>query len=377
MAIENATLFERSDARLQEQTRRLEALIQSLSDGLILSRPEGTVVYANRRVAELADLSQQDVIGTSAAKVLDRILANTTLAEEDRTEIRRAINGPEGSRAEIPLQERGRPIYLRLESFGVSDSRGISLGRGLFIHDITADYELDRLKTSLISTVSHELRTPLAAIKGYATTLLAEDVQWEPAAQREFISVISAESDRLSSLVNNLLDLSRIEAGSLKVFLLECHLEELIRNAVSQARLNPAQLEARIEPGLPAFFADPARLETVLRNLFENSLKYGGPEARIQLAVRMEHNAFIFRIQDDGPGIPAEESGRVFERFYRIDEGLARVTSGAGLGLAICRGLVRAHGGEIWVEPQEAGTCIAFSIPVIRPRTPGEPQVVS
>ena len=91
----------------------------------------------------------------------------------------------------------------------------------------------------------------------------------------------------------------------------------------------------------------------------------------------MEHNAFIFRIQDDGPGIPAEESGRVFERFYRIDEGLARVTSGAGLGLAICRGLVRAHGGEIWVEPQEAGTCIAFSIPVIRPRTPGEPQVVS
>jgi PAS domain S-box-containing protein len=378
MAIENATLFERSDARLQEQTRRLESLIQSLSDGLILSRPDGKVVYANRRVAELANLSQEDMDATSAQNVLERILAKSTLAQKQRTQLKKAISGGDGDRNEIPLTENGRTIYLRLETFGVTDSHGISIGRGLFFHDITADYELDRMKTSLISTVSHELRTPLAAIKGYATTLLAEDVEWDRASQQEFLSVISDESDRLSNLVNNLLDLSRIEAGNLKVSLVECQIEELLSNAARQARLvSQDQLELQIEEQLPPFFADPARIETVVRNLIENSIKYGGKQVAIHVDVRIDHDAFIFRIQDNGPGIPVEESERIFERFYRIDESLARVTSGAGLGLAICRGLVRAHAGDIWVEPGGQGTCIAFSIPAIRKKTPRRKRVAS
>lgn len=364
MAIENATLFERSDARLQEQTRRLEALIHSLSDGLILSRLEGTVIYANRRVAELAGISHQELIGTSAEKILDCIFAKSDVSPNERREYHEAIIQAEGGRVEIPIQEHTRTVYLRFESFDVNDARGASMGRGLFIHDITADFELDRMKSSLISTVSHELRTPLAAIKGYATTLLAEDVQWDPGTQREFISIISAESDRLSSLVNNLLDLSRIEAGSLKLSFQKCQIEELIGSAARQAGLRPGQPDVNIAPELPPFFADSARTGTVLRNLLENSLKYGGTEVRIQVTVQIEHDSFIFRIEDDGPGIPAEESRRVFERFYRIDEGLARITSGAGLGLAICRGLVRAHGGDIWVEPRASGACIAFSIPL-------------
>ena len=364
MAIENATLFERSDARLQEQTRRLEALIHSLSDGLILSQPDGAVIYANRRVAELAGISHQELIGISAEKVLDRIFARSDIAQNELLGFQEAIMQAEGGRVEIPIQERNRTLYLRFESFSVNDSRGASIGRGLFIHDITADYELDRMKSSLISTVSHELRTPLAAIKGYASTLLADDVQWDPGAQREFISIISAESDRLSNLVNNLLDLSRIEAGNLRLAFQKCQIEVLIDNAAQQARLRPGQPDVQLAPELPPFFADPDRIGTILRNLLENSLKYGGAEVRILVTVQIEHDSFIFRIEDDGPGIPAEESRRVFERFYRIDEGLARITSGAGLGLAICRGLVRAHGGEIWVEPKAYGACIAFSIPL-------------
>jgi K+-sensing histidine kinase KdpD len=106
-------------------------------------------------------------------------------------------------------------------------------------------------------------------------------------------------------------------------------------------------------------------LETILRNLIENAAKYAGEEAQIRIQVDRNMDAIIFRVIDNGPGIPIEESQNVFESFYRLDDSLSRVTSGAGLGLAICQGLVRAHGGDIWVEPRENGACIAFSIPII------------
>jgi len=366
MAIENATLFARSDMRLQEQTRRLEALVQSFSDGLILSNLDGRVVYANRRIEELADLSAEELANAPAQNVLSRILAGAAEPQKAERIVENAIQGKAENRIDIPLAAAGRTIYLGLETFEVTDSLGISIGRGFLIHDITADRELDRMKSSLISTVSHELRTPLAAIKGYASTLLAEDVEWDHASQREFLNVISDESDRLSNLVSNLLDLSRMEAGNLRLTLQECRVQDLIQRAAKQIHLRPVeQFEVDIEAGLPSLFVDPPRFETILRNLFENSIKYGGARVRIHVEAKHSNGNLVFWVKDDGPGIPPGESQRVFQSFYRIDDSLARLVSGAGLGLAICHGLVHAHGGEIWVEPQAKGACIAFSIPGI------------
>jgi PAS domain S-box-containing protein len=368
MAIENAILFERSDMRLEEQTRRLEALIQSMEDGLILSDLKDTVVYANRRIGELASLAPEDLAGAPVDRVLGRMILQAKDAGRAQKDIQ-DILARRARRSEIVLDLTGRTICLRLEAFDVTDARATSIGHGLILQDVTLDRELDRMKSSLISTVSHELRTPLAAIKGYASTLLAEDVEWDRASQREFLSVISDETDRLSTLVNNLLDLSRIEAGSLRLSLEECHLEEMIQRAAKGSRLQTGnRFEVRIAAGLPPVYGDPPRLETVLRNLIENAVKYAGPEATIRVEVAHEQDHFVFRVSDDGPGIPPEESERIFESFYRVDNSLARIASGAGLGLAICQGLVRAHGGRIWVEPQEVGACIAFLIPLGRKR---------
>ena len=112
-------------------------------------------------------------------------------------------------------------------------------------------------------------------------------------------------------------------------------------------------------------FADRPRLETIIRNLIENSVKYAGDQATIRIGVSRQGDQIVFRVSDDGPGIPTEESQRIFESFYQVNASLARISSGAGLGLAICQGLVRAHGGEIWVEKQKRGACIAFSIPLV------------
>ena len=365
MAIENAALYTHSDMRLQQQTRRIEALVQSLIDGLILSALSGKVIYANRRIGELANLSVEDLSNASIDRVLKRIVAKAPDPVKALKRVNDALKDEKGRGAEIPILVFGRKTHLRLQIFDVNDARGIPIGRGLILRDITADRELDRMKSSLISTVSHELRTPLAAIKGYATTLLAEDVEWDTKSQREFLSIISNESDRLSALVNNLLDLSRIEAGSLNLSRVECPINEIIQSAAKQAHLQDGNhLVVDLDPGLPTLYADSPRLETVLRNLIENAVKYAGAEATVHVQVAQKNEALIFRIKDNGPGIPPEESQRIFQSFYRMDASLTRLASGAGLGLAICQGLVRAHGGDIWVEPQDHGACIAFSIPL-------------
>ena len=365
MAIENAILFERSDMRLREQTQRLEALVQSLHDGLILTDLHGKVIYANKRVGELADLSAKKLTGLHADQILAHIIDKASDKPSSKTQTQKLLSKKGERIIELAQNVQDRTIYLRLEVFNVNDEEGIPIGRGVFFHDITADRELDRMRSSLVSTVSHELRTPLAAIKGYVSTMLADDVEWDRTSQREFLTIISNESDRLTSLVNNLLDLSRIEAGSLKLSHKKCDVKEIIQNAARGAQLTPKnRLEVNIKPRLPGVYADPLRLESILRNLIENSIKYAGEDAHIKVDVNKNDKDVIFRVSDNGPGIPQKERQRVFERFYRMDDSLTRLTSGTGLGLAICQGLVRAHGGKIWSEKQRGGASIAFTIPL-------------
>jgi PAS domain S-box-containing protein len=365
MAIENATLFANSDMLLNEQTRRLEALIQSMNDGLILEDPEGQIVYANRRVSELAGLPPEIIASMSVSEIIDHLVNKSSDPETNKEEVKVALEDPESKSAEISIPHNGRTCWLRLHVFDVTDSEGISIGRGQLIHDITSDRELDRMKSSLISTVSHELRTPLASIKGYATTLLAEDVQWDDLSQSEFLKIISDETDRLSDLVSDLLDLSRIESGSLVVAQDTCDLKELIFRSANRAQPKPGnRLEVYLDPDLPPIYADSQRIESVLRNLIENATKYAGPTSPITVSGSIDGDVVIIRVEDEGPGIPPGHSDRIFESFYRVEDGLNRTASGAGLGLAICRGFIQAHGGNIWVEPRATGTCIAFSLPL-------------
>ena len=217
MAIENAALFARSDMRLQEQTRRLEALIQSMEDGLILENLDGKVMYANRAIEVLSGMMLDTIRGQSVEILMDHILQHVHDKQAVCEVIRVALAGNRARRLQFSMEGPDKTSYWRLKLFDVTDSEGTLIGRDRILQDITQRYEVDRMKSSLISTVSHELRTPLAAIKGYATTLLADDVQWDDHSQHELLSIISAETDHLSILVDDLLDMSRIEAGNLTV----------------------------------------------------------------------------------------------------------------------------------------------------------------
>ncbi len=227
----------------------------------------------------------------------------------------------------------------------------------------------DALRAALLSSVSHDLRTPLSSIKAAASSLLQEDVQWDDEARHSFALAIVREADRLNRLVANLLDMSRIEGGALKPEKEWYPINELIQDVV--ARMQPV-LQGRVvhtdlPADLPPVKLDYLQIDQVLTNLLENAVRYTPAESPIDIGVRLDGEYMLISVADRGPGIPAADVERVFDKFYRVMETQTKATrtSGSGLGLAVCKGLVEAHGGRIWVENRQGGGAIfQFTLPL-------------
>jgi two-component system sensor histidine kinase KdpD len=230
--------------------------------------------------------------------------------------------------------------------------------------------ESDRLKSALLSSVSHDLRTPLAAIKGASSALLADDVSWDAAVRRSFAQTIERETDRLNRLVGNWLQIARIQAGALPIERDWQDLAELIGAAVYQIarRLGVNSFAVRLPPDLPLVWANAALLDQALTNLLENAVAYSPPGAcvAVEACSRPEAGTVTVTVADRGPGVPADELERVFEPFFRGRRAGER--AGNGLGLAICRGIVAAHGGRIWAASRPGGgASFSFTLPTRDP----------
>jgi signal transduction histidine kinase len=241
------------------------------------------------------------------------------------------------------------------------------------IATLEAQRELARMQDEFVSTVSHELRTPLGFIKGYTTTLLRNDAEWDSAARLEFLKIIDEEADRLRELIDNLLDSSRLESGTLSMTLEPVRLSTLLRDTVSRAQALYPGMPLRIDvpEDLPTLQVDATRLSQVLDNLLSNADKYA-QGAEVTVNARVEGPAVVVRVRDQGPGIPPQHQSHLFERFFRVP-GAKSMIRGTGLGLYICRKIVEAHGGEILVESVAGGgTCFAFSLPLEPLEVPAE-----
>jgi PAS domain S-box-containing protein len=365
IAMENATLHALTDKRLQEQKQQLEAIVEGLNDGLILESLTGQMLYCNRQALAMVGRRYADPAALRSRELMEGLLSTAGEAEEVRAALKAAIQGQGQQTVDLSRRlEDGRVQDLRIHLFDVNDTHGEQIGRGQLWQDISRDKEIDRAKSALLATVSHELRTPLAAIKGYATTLLAKDVEWDETAQKEFLQTISQQADQLARLVSNLLDMSRLEAGTLSTRRELHSLEVLVKEAVS--KIQPAcveRLRLRLPPDIPLIWVDASHVQTVIRNLLENAMKYGPPEARIELTAGRENGQLLVRVRDYGPGIPESMRDRVFERFFRGSNRSDRESGGVGLGLAICKGFIEAHGGQVWVENGHPGAIFSFTLP--------------
>jgi two-component system, OmpR family, sensor histidine kinase KdpD len=227
--------------------------------------------------------------------------------------------------------------------------------------------ESDRLKSTLISAVSHDLRTPLASITAAADELMADDVQWTRPAVLDFARIIKSEATQLYHLVVNMLDLSRIEAGVLRPQRGWYNVAEIVDRVLQRLspNLEDRSIDLHVPDDLPLLPVDYIHLEQVIWNLLQNALTYAPPGAPLRIEAAQQSNSIVLCVGDRGPGIPAHERARVFEKYYRLPRTQQAGLAGAGLGLAICKGLIEAHGGQIAIlDRAGGGTLVTIHLPL-------------
>ncbi len=225
---------------------------------------------------------------------------------------------------------------------------------------------LNRMKSELLSNISHELRSPLTSIKGVIGSLLQKNVKLDEATTSMLLSGVSEETDRLASLVTNLLNMSKLEAGVWQPEKARCHISDIINDAVEQQRWAHQKHAFQIEiaPGLPEFYADYSQLRQVVTNLLENASAFSEEDTPIVVRAKVVDHEIEVSVTDQGVGIPRQEVGKIFEKFYRGSQKRQR-PGGTGLGLAICQAIVTAHGGRIWAESEVGrGSTFYFRLPI-------------
>jgi signal transduction histidine kinase/HAMP domain-containing protein len=353
--------FRESDEESQARLHTLDAIMQSMYEGVLLENPDGQTVYVNRSFTQFLGVPAHEA-SLNESHLQEKLLAMMV----DPEAYQRALTSLEHSAEaqDIEFQTHGyyngmrqwipvrRDIRVRL--FEVRDRSGMLIGRGKIFNDVTRHNEAELIKKNLLAIVSHELRTPLTAIKGYATSLLETDVELDSNVQRRFLQRIVEEEDRMADLVTNLLEMSQLEAGTLKLSSGWYHLNTILEQVIQDNEQK--NIHIHVPPDLPAFYVDRRRIETVIRNLMDNARCYGGAETLIEIiATYSQDGGLSLSVIDNGPGLPPELTERIFEHFYQVDGGRQRSRSGVGLGLAICRGFVEAHGGRIWAENRSDG----------------------
>jgi two-component system sensor histidine kinase KdpD len=249
-----------------------------------------------------------------------------------------------------------------LETF--ADQTALALERARLAEEAqhaTVHAETERLRSALLSAVSHDLRTPLATITGATSTLMASDRRLDEATREELLAVAHEEAERLNRLVANLLDITRLEAGAVQVRKEWHPLEEIVGAALTrlERRLADRPVTTQIPADLPLVPLDGVLMEQMLLNLLDNALRHTPPRTPIEIAAALDDDHVSLEVADRGPGVPAGDEARVFDRFYRGRPGVAE--GGVGLGLTVCRGIVEAHGGRIEAVNRPGGG-VAFRV---------------
>lgn len=320
--------------RRQEEQRR--AVVEALPWGVVVLDERFRVVWLNRRAAELLDVPAQ-ALGLSVVALFRRHEVEGLL---------RAAQGTGSATLELQV---GRVLGLRVQSL----PRG---GFLLVVEDVTQARQAEAVRRDFVANVSHELRTPLASLRAMAETLRDGALE-DPQLADRFLGQILGEVDRMTRLVNDLLDLSALEAGVVRLRQEEVEAAELLQSVAQRFRDAAARKGVRLEvrPGPARVRGDRDRLEQALGNFVDNAVKYTPSGGRVELAVELHGDEVHLVVEDTGPGIPPEHLPRVFERFYRADPSRSRAEGGTGLGLAIAKHVALAHGGRVEASNRPTG----------------------
>ncbi|GAB4440973.1 MAG: ATP-binding protein [Chloroflexi bacterium OHK40] len=373
IAVSNARLYQ----SVLREKQRLDAIIEQSADGVMIIDSRWRITTFNRAMEQLTGWSREEAIGRPCAEVLgieNGQGVNICLADCPLQRLPLAPNPVVEGR--ITTRD-GRQLYVQSRYAPQRGPQGQFLGAIANVRDITAQKQEEELQNTFISVISHELKTPVSIIKGYASTLRRDDVQFTTQQYREGLEVIEEEADRLARQIQDLLDVSRLSAGGLRLDPADFSLAALAANVVrgfAPSAGEQFQFELRFPDDMPPVHADYERTRQVFANLVSNAIKYSPEGGTIRIGGWPEGDVAVCYVSDQGAGIPPEEQEAIFRRFYRVDNRLARETQGSGLGLFLTRAIIEAHGGQIWVESQVGkGSRFVFTLPLGRRKLPEEP----
>lgn len=371
-----AQIAERKQAeeRLRESEAKYSVLVEKSADGIAIIQ-DGALKFVNPMALELVGFTPEELIGVDFLKIVtpearemvmkrytDRLagkevpnLYEIALIRKDGTTVPVEVNA-------TLISYQGRPADLVLVRDISERKQAEEEARQL-----ETLRELDQLRKQLLANVSHELRTPLASIKGYATMLLDYDTRLGHGEKRECLKSIDKATIRLTKLVDDLLDMSWLEAGLLKPEKTPTSISKLLREVVAEAQVWAPnhRIVLEVTKRLPRGNIDVRRIRQVLDNLIDNATKYSRQGTQVVVSAQQAGQELLFRVADQGIGVPSEELVRIFDSMYHIGRRLTPGAEGTGLGLAICKGLVEAHGGRIWMESEEGkGSTCFFTLPL-------------
>ena len=349
-ALSNAELYQ----RVALERERSVAILANIAEGIVAVDRDGKVVLWN-----------------SAAEVITGIPASVATGRAPVDVLQRSLESPdEAARGDrfVPIMRGREEVWLSVTEAVMRDPTGAVAGRIFAFRDISSDRLVEQVKSDFVSTVSHELRTPLTSIYGFAETLLRQDVMFGEEERQTFLRYIASESQRLTSIVDTLLNVARLDTGDLKVNLAETDVRDVVAqvlDTVSAPEVNGHRFVVELPEEPLAARADPEKLRQVCSILLENALRYSPDGGTVTVGAARRQDTVEVSIADEGIGIPQSDQEQIFRKFYRGSDAELRVgAGGTGLGLFIARGLVTAMGGRIWVSSREGeGSRFAFELP--------------
>jgi len=340
--------------KVKDEQDRSSAILANIADGIVAVDRDGRVVLWNQAAEEITGVPAGEAVGRSPEQVLQRTLES----------------GDEGASRDrlVPIRRGGDEVWLSVSEAVMRDPAGAVAGRIFAFRDVSAERVVEEMKSEFVAAVSHELRTPLTSIYGFAETLLRQDVLFDEEERRMFLGYIASEAQRLTTIVDALLNVARLDAGDLQMELSPIDVGSVVSEVVTVIRETGPVNGHDFVVDLPSERLDAAadrdKLRQILSNLVDNAVKFSPDGGTVTVAARRKTSAIEVRVVDRGPGIPAAERARIFRKFYRGDPARDRPGS-TGLGLFIAEGLVRAMGGRIWVDSEEGeGSSFAFELPV-------------
>jgi PAS domain S-box-containing protein len=358
--------------RAEEELRLQVTALQAAANGIVITDREGTIQWVNPAFTRLTGYSAAEAVGQNP-----RVLKSGRHDRAFYHKLWHTIMAGGVWQGEIVNKRKDGSLYTEeMTITPVLDDGGVISHFIAIKQDITrrklAEEQLERTRSEFLGEVSHELKTPLTAIKGCASMALSAGTPADPET-RELFEIIDAQANRLTDLVANLLDVTRIEAGRLSMEPGPADLAKIVEEAkvIFEHSQYPHSLEVMLPPKLPALRADGRRIVQVLTNLFANAAKFSSPTAPIILSAECGGEECTIRVRDSGLGIPDDKKSLLFQKFVQVHE---RGAKGTGLGLFICKGIIEAHGGRIWAESAGGGkgAVFSFTLPVLKGKRPAK-----